>query len=72
MSRCFGIKIGDGKLACLVPLADMGNHKIPYNTIWNYSNIDGGFIIQAIRDIKQGGEISLPYGHEISNYCWFY
>jgi hypothetical protein len=36
-SRVFGVFIDKVKTEILAPFADMLNHKIPKETVWNYS-----------------------------------
>ena len=55
-SRTFGVYYNDQKepSACMVPLADMGNHQLPMKTYWNYDKEKDGFYIEALEDIKEG------------------
>ena len=55
----------------MVPLADMANHKVPSNTNWDYDSKCNGFVITAADDFREGDEISLNYGYEITNSMFF-
>jgi histone-lysine N-methyltransferase SETD3 len=53
-SRVFGVVIDGQKTEVLVPFADMLNHKVPKETVWNYSHEKKGFFIQSLKDINLG------------------
>jgi hypothetical protein len=44
-SRMFGVFVDGVKTNILAPFADMLNHKLPKQTVWNYVQQDGGFAI---------------------------
>lgn len=46
-SRIFGLVISGVKTEVLVPFADMLNHKLPKQTVWNYIDPMNGFIIES-------------------------
>ena len=46
----------------MVPIVDMLNHSIDPNTYW-YVKDEKNLIVNARRDIKQGEEITISYGH---------
>lgn len=53
-SRIFGIQIEGHKTDAFVAYADMLNHRRPRQTSWTYDDGYGGFIIEALDDIKRG------------------
>ena len=61
-SRIFGIQVNGVKTDGFVPYADMLNHKRPRQTSWTYCNERGGFIIEALEDIKRGEQVYDSYG----------
>lgn len=44
-SRMFGVMIDGVKTNILAPFADMLNHRLPKQTVWNYLQTEGGFAI---------------------------
>jgi histone-lysine N-methyltransferase SETD3 len=66
-SRIFGIKVNNKKTDCLVPLADMLNHKRPRHTIWFYSDKHNSFMIQALEDIEENQEVFDSYGKKCNS-----
>ena len=61
-SRIFGIDIEGIKTDGFVAYADMLNHKRPRQTSWTYSDERGGFIIEAVEDIRRGDQVYDSYG----------
>ena len=61
-SRIFGISINRKKTDVLVPFADLLNHKRPKQTQWYYDDNLESFVIQSIKNIKEGNEIFDSYG----------
>lgn len=61
-SRIFGIQIEGHKTDAFVAYADMLNHRRPRQTSWTYDDGVGGFIIEALEDIKRGDQIFDSYG----------
>ena len=61
-SRIFGIQIEGHKTDAFVAYADMLNHRRPRQTSWTYDDGYGGFIIEALDDIKRGEQIYDSYG----------
>jgi protein-histidine N-methyltransferase len=61
-SRIFGIQIEGHKTDAFVAYADMLNHRRPRQTGWTYDDGHGGFIIEALEDIKRGEQIYDSYG----------
>ncbi len=53
-SRVFGIFIDGIKTEILAPFADMLNHKVPKETVWNYSQEKAGFFIKSLKNISIG------------------
>ena len=54
-SRIYGLTMEDGKETdAFVPYADMINHSYPMEVAYRYSKKRGGFVYQALRDIKLG------------------
>lgn len=45
----------------------MLNHRRPRQTTWAYSNERGGFIIEALEDIKRGDQVYDSYGKKCNN-----
>lgn len=66
-SRIFGITIQGNKTDALVPLADMLNHRVPKQTIWNYCDEREGFIIESIVPIEKSCEIFDSYGKKCNS-----
>ena len=68
-SRVFGLcdESGQNKASCLIPFADMFNHRYPAQTNWTYDQERKGFIVTALKDIKRGEEVTLQYDTDISN-----
>ena len=48
---------------CLVPLADMCNHKKSTQTSWDYDDDLEGLVITAEEDISKGEQVYIHY-HE--------
>jgi histone-lysine N-methyltransferase SETD3 len=53
-SRIFGLNITGVKTEVLVPFADMLNHKLPKQTVWNYVDGMNGFIIESQEEVEVG------------------
>lgn len=53
----------------LVPFVDLINHSTEPNTDYEYSEAtkQEGFVVHATRDIAQGEQIFVDYGHDKSN-----
>ena len=66
-SRIFGMVIDSEKTDGFVPLADMLNHRRPRQTSWNYDQDKGGFIIEALENIKRGEEVLDSYGKKCNS-----
>lgn len=66
-SRIFGLVIDGVKTDALVPFADMLNHRVPKHTSWNYSQIQGGFVIESVEDIERGSEVFDSYGRKCNS-----
>lgn len=63
-SRIFGLLISGVKTEVLVPFADMLNHKMPKQTVWNYIEHLNGFAIESLEDIDAGEEVFDSYGRK--------
>ena len=76
ITRIFGLSIDDKEVSCLVPFADMLNHKNPdkistkTETSWFFDENNNGFIIKSNRKIKENREIFDSYGFK-SNIRFF-
>ena len=66
-SRIFGLSIDGIRTEALVPFADMLNHKIPKQTVWNYSQELNGFLIESLEDILPGEEVFDSYGKKCNS-----
>ena len=66
-SRIFGITIREVKTDALVPLADMLNHRAPKQTVWSYSDMHEGFVIEAVTEIDKNKEIFDSYGRKCNS-----
>lgn len=49
-------------MPCMVPFADMLNHRNPMQTDWSYDDQRGGFVMKSLEDIPQGAEVTDSYG----------
>ena len=63
----FGLFIDGVKTDILAPFADMLNHRIPKQTSWNYDQNLNGFIIESLKDIKEGQQIFDSYGKKCNS-----
>ena len=66
-SRIFGIQIENTSTDGFVAYADMLNHKRPRQTAWTYTDERGGFIIEALDDIKRGEQVYDSYGKKCNS-----
>ena len=55
----------------LVPYVDMVNHSSNKNTKWYYSPDRNGFVLEAVSDIRRGGEVFDSYGVGLTNEALF-
>jgi histone-lysine N-methyltransferase SETD3 len=63
LTRQFCITVEGEETTALVPLADLLNHKRPKESVWDYSDHDGGtFIVTSLVDIKKSHQIFDSYG----------
>ena len=62
LSRAFGLDIGDKEETCLVPYADMLNHKNPMEARWSFNNKLNGYVMEAVQNIPFGAPIHDSYG----------
>ena len=64
-SRNMSLTIDGKQVECLVPFADMLNHKVPDQTYWYFDQDrdggKGGFVLKAIEFIKKGEEVCTSY-----------
>ena len=71
-SRVFSVKLGmEEETACIVPFADMINHKHPAATEWQYDEDLEGFTVVANVEFKKGQEVTLQYTENVSNIYLF-
>ena len=63
--------MGEVEKCCLVPYADMMNHKTPIQCSWVYDNAKKGMTVYANEDIKAGSQINIAYRAPHSNYYSF-
>ena len=57
----------ENNIACFVPLTDMFNYSDTQKVFGHFDNDKKGYMIYAVRDIKQGEEINSVYDGEITN-----
>ena len=62
--------IDDEPALCMVPFADMLNHRSPKQTDWKYDEKRQGFVIQSRENIQKGMEVCDHYG-DINNFASF-
>ena len=60
-SRAFNIEMDGVDTKCLIPFADMLNHKYPEQTSWSFDDDKKCFIIKANEDIRKGKEVFISY-----------
>jgi protein-histidine N-methyltransferase len=60
-SRNFRLLIDNQETECMVPLADMINHREPDHTVWYFDQKKQGFILKAVKPIQGGDEITSSY-----------
>ena len=58
-------------LTYMVPFADMVNHSKNPEVKYYYDYAKRGFVLEAIKDIQKGDEITMCYKPNISNYECF-
>lgn len=61
-SRVFGLKVGGLLGQCLVPLADMFNHRRPPDVLWSTSEDGETFEMTAMNAVAPGLEVHDSYG----------
>jgi histone-lysine N-methyltransferase SETD3 len=61
-SRTFGLQVGGLQGRCLVPLADMLNHRRPPDVLWDTSEDGQFFVMTAQNAVATGMEIHDSYG----------
>ena len=66
-SRMFGVYIDSVKTNILAPFADMLNHRLPKQTVWNYLQSEGCFIIESLGDLPAGCEVFDSYGRKCNS-----
>ena len=70
-SRYYNLSVGDQEMVCMVPYADMFNHKDELQTTFSYDNWLEGFRVIAKRNIRKGEEVCSRYGQELTNLSSF-
>lgn len=62
VSRTFELEIDGEHKTCLIPYADMLNHRSTEQVKWFYDEEQKGFVIKALEDIPKGAEVYDTYG----------
>jgi hypothetical protein len=66
-SRNFGLSIDGEKLRCLVPMADLFNHRPSPETSWGYDQDAGGFAMRAVSAVPAGALVHDSYGEKCNS-----
>lgn len=61
-TRGFGMEFYGRETYCLVPMADMLNHRHPQETAWTYDDGANGFVLTADKDFAAGDSVHDSYG----------
>ena len=61
-SRWFGLQIAGRYEICMVPFADMVNHRHQNTVRWEYDEMNEGFVMIAEEDHKIGDSYFSTYG----------
>ena len=74
-SRAFGLRIREPGIAdhssaqsVMIPLVDMLNHRRNPNLRWRFDPERQAAVLDAVRDVAVGQELTSPYGHRTSQH----
>jgi hypothetical protein len=59
------------EVTCMVPFADMLNHRAPSQTKWYFDEEKRRYVVEAMENIPKGAEITRSYGTPLDNHQSF-